>query len=702
MSQHVYPIETFLRPPVELWSFLVCVICSIVLFFYPATFVYQPITAYSVFVILMLLAFRNLNQALIILHYQRNLRRQSLYLMSSDKIPFSNKNTLIGKGFLWTQKHTQRLRDTLRSEVAHYTQPSKSYLWARQLEIRFEKTPVLCDWVKLFSKQAWWNPVKPYPPLGGDASLHGVEPDEEEVWIDLNARQGHTFIAGTTGVGKTRLCELLVAQDIRRGDMTIVICPKGDADLFKRVYAEAKRANRIFYCFHLGYPEISCRYNGVGSFTRVTEVATRIANQLPSEGNAAAFKEFSWRFINIVAQALTQLGERCNYSKILAYINDSETLFERYTQLYFRKIKLQNWELSVRTIEAKIVKQRFNRSSRSLRTQALIQFIRENQFSDSVLAGLRGVVEYDRDYYNKLVASVGPLLEKLTTGKIAELISPDYSDHEDTRPILDWMSAIRQNAVVYIGLDGLTDMTVASAVGNSIFADIVSVTGRIYKYGINDEQDLNKPIQYPTVRIHADEFSALVGDEFIPLLNQSRGAGVDVVAYTQTMGDIEAGIGSQAKAKQITGNFNTFGLMRVTDLETASIIIDKLPMIEIKSKWQVSSSDDSSDPTDGVLFRAKNEDRITGAEVPMLEAANFVNLPKGQAFFITEGGKLYKVRIPLLTTIDDEYLPKHIGEIVADMKRRYTPFLPTESDWWDTNKNESNTHANENPLEATL
>ena len=50
-------------------------------------------------------------------------------------------------------------------------------------------------------------------------------------------------VLSTTRVGKTRLAELLIAQDIRRGEV-------------------------------------------------VTEVATRVTGQLPSEGQSAAFKQF--------------------------------------------------------------------------------------------------------------------------------------------------------------------------------------------------------------------------------------------------------------------------------------------------------------------------------------------------------------------------------------------------------------------------
>ena len=78
--------------------------------------------------------------------------------------------------------------------------------------------------------------------------------------------------------------------------------------------------------------------------------------------------------------------------------------------------------------------------------------------------------ELRKSYFDKLVASLLPLLEKLTTGKAAALISPDYDDPADHRPIFDWMSVINGGGIVYIGLDALSDYEVAAAVGNSMFA----------------------------------------------------------------------------------------------------------------------------------------------------------------------------------------------------------------------------------------
>jgi hypothetical protein len=67
-------------------------------------------------------------------------------------------------------------------------------------------------------------------------------------------------------------------------------------------------------------------------------------------------------------------------------------------------------------------------------------------------------------------------MEKLITGKTAALISPDYTDLTDTRPIIDWRQIIRRQSIVYVGLDALSDIAVAAAVGNSMFADLVSVS----------------------------------------------------------------------------------------------------------------------------------------------------------------------------------------------------------------------------------
>jgi conjugative coupling factor TraD (TOL family) len=510
--------------------------------------------------------------------------------------------------------------------------------------------------------------------------------------MDLGERVGHTLVLGTTRVGKTRLAEILIAQDIRRGDVVIVFDPKGDADLLRRVYAEAKRAGRAeaFTLFHLGFPKVSARYNAIGSFSRITEVATRIANQLPSEGNSAAFKEFAWRFVNIIARALVALGRRPDYQQIRRYINDIEPLFVEYARAHLRQHGDANWMADVTEASAAISERNLTTAlkGRDRDAIALMRYLQSQDLYDPVLDGLLSAFKYDKTYFDKIVSSVGPLMEKLTTGKIAELISPDYLNADDSRPIFEWLEVIRHHGIVYVGLDALTDTTVASAVGNSMFADLVSVAGHIYKHGLHDASDPDVtpgPMRLPTIAMHADEFNELIGEEFVPLLNKAGGAGFQVTAYTQTWSDVEAKIGSRAKAGQVAGNFNTLIMLRVKELATAEMLTEQLPRVEVFTLMNVSGVNDSSDPTSDIDFQSRNEDRISVSEVPMLTPADLIRLPKGQAFALLEGGHLWKIRMPLPDDRGDPAMPANLAAIASEMERTYVTndrWYRTPERWW--------------------
>ena len=679
-----YAIDALLRPPVELWSVLVALAAAVIAAAAPWALMMPAAVAGSVSLSLLLFAGYRARQALRVISYQRRLKKMPRYRLHLKKIPLSRHKLFLGRGFLWTQKHTQRLRDTIRPEVQRYVRPGRVYRWARRKETAWESTPLLSTVAQLLRSRRWWNPLGPLPLLGGNPALHAVGIHEQDVWMDLDERVGHTLVLGTTRVGKTRLAELLIAQDIRRGDVVIVFDPKGDAGLLKRVYMEAKRNGREkdFLMFHLGYPGASVRYNAIGNFARITEVATRIANQLPSQGNSAAFKEFAWRFVNIIARALVALGQRPDYEKVRHYINDIEPLFIEYAKAILARKGKKGWQDEVAEIAASPKGRSVASALRGRQPEAiaLMQYLQSTDLYEPVLDGLMSAFKYDRTYFDKIVSSVGPLLEKLTTGKIAELLSPKTEDLEDQRPVLEWLEVIRNKGIVYVGLDALSDTTVASAVGNSMFADLVSVAGHIYKHGVSGGQG-----GVPTISLHADEFSELIGDEFIPLLNKAGGAGFQVTAYTQTWSDVEARLGNRAKAGQVAGNFNTLIMLRVKELATARMLTDQLPNVDVLTLMSVSGVDDSSDPSSGVDFRSRNEDRISVSEVTLLTVSELVTLPKGQAFAMFSGGQLWKLRMPLADTIAESALPQSLSKLAKEMERSYITndhWYRQRETWW--------------------
>ncbi|WP_313054334.1 type IV conjugative transfer system coupling protein TraD [Pseudomonas lopnurensis] len=685
-----HAIEVLLRPAVELYTVAVCAASALLCVAAPWSLALSPTIGLGGALAFLAFGAIRLRDAWVILRYRRTIRRLPRYVMTSRDVPVSQQRLFIGRGFRWEQRHTHRLTQTFRPEFRRYVEPTPAYLLARRLEERLEFAPFpLSQLAKVTAWDVPINPVRPLPPVGGLPRLHGIEPNEVDVSLPLGERVGHSLVLGATRVGKTRLAELFVTQDIRRKnaagehEVVIVIDPKGDPDLLKRMYVEAKRAGREreFYVFHLGWPAISARYNAIGRFSRISEVATRIAGQLSGEGNSAAFREFAWRFVCVISRALIELGQRPDYLLIQRHVINIDNLFLEYAHHYFAKHEPKAWEIVVQ-LEAKLNDKTIPRNmiGREKRVVALEQYLSQVRTYDPVLDGLRSAVRYDRTYFDKIVASLLPLLEKLTTGKTAQLLAPDYTDLDDPRPIFDWLQVIRKRAVVYVGLDALSDADVAAAVGNSMFSDLVSVAGHVYKFGIDDGLPGATADARVPINVHADEFSDLMGREFIPLVNKGGGAGLQVTAYTQTLSDIEARIGNRAKASQVIGNFNNLIMLRVRETSTAELLTRQLPKVDVYTTTLVSGATDSSDIHGSTDFTSTAQDRISTASVPLIEPAHVVGLPKGQAFALLQGGQLWKVRMPLPAPDPDEVMPEDLQQLAGYMRQHYTE----AGDWWQS------------------
>ncbi|CAB5695319.1 Type IV secretory pathway, VirD4 components [Comamonas aquatica] len=638
-------------------------------------------------------------QAFGVYRYQRGLKFTKMTRVPPHRLPVTKEHLYLGEGFEWTQVHTQRKLDTRDKRVQEYVRPSLRELrLARLGESLRNWTDERSDLTSRLVRTAIdaGGPANPFASgvdLGGSPILHGVGVLEEKpVKLRQSARSGHMLVMGTTRVGKTRLLELLCTQDIHAGHVTIVIDPKGDADLMLRMQAEARRAGResSFYLFHLGYPEISARYNGIGSFARITEVAGRATNALPSSGNSAAFKEFSWRFTNIVAQAQVALGRIPTYETLLKDVTGIDPLFMDYANMVFRRHAAEgrfvDYEARIERIISQIAAKKApvprSLADRAPELVAMFLWIKESRLDDKVLLGLAAAFSYERSFYEKIVASLGPFLEKLTSGAVGKLISPDYFDPEDTRPIFDWMTVFRQGGIVYAGLDALSDAVVSSAVGNSMLADLVSVGGKLYKTGL-DPHNQDGKLKLPNVCCHFDEVNEIAGPEFVPMVNKLGGSGFKITAYTQSMFDIEAKVGDKAKAGQIMDNFNHLVMLRVRSVATANLLAEQVPQVNVVQLTPMSGVTDTAAQGNGVDFVSRNDDIATQIKVPLIEASDILELPQGQAFALLEGNRRYKIRIPLADTTGDPFVPHSLKAVAEDMKRRYrtSERWAAETDW---------------------
>lgn len=650
--------------------------------------------------------------------YQKRLVNLPVYRMRVSELPVSGKVQYLGLGFAWTGVHTQRVYDLTQSENSKYTAKSRGYERARNLEVKLEHSR-WWHWIAAFTssarhdpkplrigflcfKIALWrlNPWEPVPPLEGDAWLHsvGLYEGEGPIWQDLGNRVGHTLVEGTTRVGKTRLAEVIICQDILRGDVVIVIDPKGDADLLLNMYAAAIRAGRAdkFFFFHLGYPEISAQYNPIGSYGRITEVATRIASQMPGEGQSAAFREFVWGYVNQVAKGLTGIGEVPNYPLIKQYSQHLEPLYIRLIdKLLGEKMpgyqaELKRYQEIMRLEKAEQRRaaglmddySRINRDRDAIARYLLFKHHADklplSDLERDTAQSLTKAFLTDQQYLSKLIASLDPFLEKMTTGAVAKLIAPDFLD--PSRDVFDWTGIMLSGGIVYVGLDALSDQEVARTVGSSMLADLTSQYGRIYKEGRSQGlPDIPGARRDRPIRVHIDEANEPADKNLIPSLNKAGGANVSVTAYTQTSSDFEARLGNKAYAAQMLGNFNTLIFFRVQDEATAKILIEKQRKVNVGHVLTYSGATDSSDVHSSVDFVSSTQSREQRQQMEMLTVTDLTKLPKGQFFMIMNGNQLYKGRVPWLIPARGEMVPENIREVAARMRHNYSSRIP---DWY--------------------
>lgn len=667
-----YEIENLLRPPVEYSSAIVSYIFTAACILAPYKLSMSPVVGFFFAGMFFCSGTYRFIQALKISIYHRSLKKLPRYISSLSKIKVSKHFLFMGKGFRWRETHTERLYSVRERKNEKYSTQSKIYSWIRNFEYQNEngKGGFLA---KLTAKDSFFNPFRPYPDVGGEPALHGVGVNEEkDVTMKLSNRYGHHIVVGSTRVGKSRKAEVYITQDIHRNkdDLIVIFDPKGDPDLLKRIYVEAEAAGRLseLMIFHLGFPEISCAYNPLDSFTRLTELSTRVTGSLPETGDSKAFKDYAWQFTNSFAKGMFFCGDVPNYQKIKQAFKRPDLLLINYCDKFLTSQKIEYVsEVEMLLTQLKDRKQKKN-STRLPKAEAFIIFIRDKGIFDSTLEDLIYINQLDPEYFGKISSAIGPFLEKVTTGKVGEILSGAVNGSD--KPVLDWVELYKRGGIVYIGLDALTDVEVGGAVGEASFAALTSMAGYIYKHDVDAGTPFTKE-KKRNVIVHADEFSDLIGPKFVPLANKSGGANFQLVLYTQTLSDIEVKLGNESKANQVITNINTIEFMRVQDEKTANLMVKKLPEVNVSTIMAVSGVNDNAGQGGTVGFVSSNEDRTSTQRVPMLQVADIAGLAKGQSFCLMDGNQLYKLRAPMPDKRDVSALPSTLLEVVQKMEVAY-------------------------------
>ncbi|ADL54906.1 conjugative transfer system coupling protein TraD [Gallionella capsiferriformans] len=467
--------------------------------------------------------------------------------------------------------------------------------------------------------------------LNGEYWIHGLD-KETDRFMEVANLVGHTLLVGTTRVGKTRMMELLIGQAIMRGETVIIIDPKGDhalAENARKICAAMGCPERFVY-FHPAHPEKSTPIDPMRNWNRRTELASRVAALIPSETGADPFAAFGWKVLNDIVNGLVATGESPNLVHLKRYIEGGADNLLLNTLRHHFIDKVADWESR---------SSGFVKKNRDRILEAYIEFykqivIHEAQSSD--LDGLISTFEHNRDHFQKMVASLIPILSMLTSDPLSELLSPE-AKIGDQKHATDMAKIINNNQVLYLGLDSLADGTVGSSIGSIMLADLTAVAGDRYNYGINS----NKP-----VNLFIDEAAEVINQPTIQLMNKGGGALFRVTIATQTFADFPARLGDENKARQVLANVNNQIILRVIDAETQQYIADSLPKIKAKSlNLRYGHGVDAHVQDE---YQASYQESVIEEEAEIFPAAMLGRLPPLHFIAKMSGGRIIKGRIPIL------------------------------------------------------
>ncbi|MGP9797048.1 conjugative transfer system coupling protein TraD [Halomonas sp. 86] len=520
----------------------------------------------------------------------------------------------LGTGFYWESRHAQRAFEILKRDWSSIV----------NADGKLEQTMK-----KLSGKEK-------APPIG-HTWIHGLEPKEITLRQPIGHSESHTLIVGTTGSGKTRYFDLQISQAIARGECVIILDPKGDREMRDNARRACEKLGtpERFIQFHPGFPSESVRINPLRNFSRLTEIPSRIANLIPTEGGGDVFQSFGWQALNNFSQGLGIINQRPTLKNLRSLMEGgADGLVIEAISTYSEK-HIEDWQ----SLAAPYLEKAAG-GPRQKRARLLCHFYSEvvkPKKPSSELEGLISMFLHDAAHFGKMVASLLPILNMLTSGDLGELLSPDPYNMTDERPIMDSEKIINNAMVCYVGLDSLTDNMVASAIGSIFLSDLTAVAGKRYNYGEN-----LKPIN-----LFVDEAAECINDPMIQLLNKGRGALFRLFVATQTYADFVARLGSKDKASQVLGNINNTIALRVKDTETQEFITAGLPPTRVKYVMRTQGQNTLADQP--IMHGGNQGERLMEEESELFPAALLGMLPNLEFVANISGGQFVKGRIPILT-----------------------------------------------------
>ncbi|MFB3925460.1 MAG: type IV secretory system conjugative DNA transfer family protein [Syntrophales bacterium] len=339
-----------------------------------------------------------------------------------------------------------------------------------------------------------------------------------EIRIDDDSRKGHLWCFGTTRVGKTRIIENMISQDILKGYSVVMIDPKGDFDLFSKIIETADRAGRLDELMFVSsvFPDLSMTIDPLSHYYMPEELVAHIISGV-QVGKEPFFYNVAYEISIAIVQSLLMTGARLK--------NKPFNLTD--VKNYMSKPELETLARRVSDIG----------------TPEAVQ----------LLTDMRKIIDSPQDYYGKVSSSLRVALMELTSGNIGKIVGKGHGN----RLIERLESGKRVILVIHLG--SLMTRKAAYTLGKVIISMIQSFAGRVFSSGRKVT---------PPLCLYVDEAQNVLYLTIDDLFAKAGGANIWIHGFVQSVSQLYSAIGRDYSST-ILDNTNTKIFMKVPDYETA-------------------------------------------------------------------------------------------------------------------------------------
>ncbi len=352
-----------------------------------------------------------------------------------------------------------------------------------------------------------------------------------EIYQDDDNRPNHTFVFGSTGVGKTRLLEGIMEQDIRKNQSVVIIDPKGDIALFSKMVQIAKECGRekdIMFISSI-FPEYSLKINPLNNYFIDEEIIANIVSGVPAQD------EF---FLKVAQETTTAIVKALN---ILRRINNNNE------PLTFEEIAQRAHYKGIKSLQDELVE--------SVNDDPLLL---NNKESIRILNLLEQILSSNQDYFSKVTTTLRTTLTEMSVGNIGKIIGNVKTNRfidrlEEDKPVL-----------LYVMTGSMLTRQSSAILSKVIISMIQCCVGKVVSSGRSFKHRLN---------VYIDEAASSVYRGIEVLFAQGRSSNLNLTALTQSLADMVAEIG-QERADKLFDLTNTKIIMRINEQKSAELISD--------------------------------------------------------------------------------------------------------------------------------